>query len=94
VGGVGSVGSVGFVGFKASVCRCKRTISEANSECVLRVFHRGRCTGAADGRLGDFVVLAVIVYDLLKLLAFTEVSCDAYIGRRSSEPGANWSDKC
>jgi hypothetical protein len=59
----------------------------------MSVFSRSRCAGAADGRLGDVVMLTVIVHDLLKLLPFTEVRCVAYIDRRSSDPGAIWGDK-
>jgi hypothetical protein len=65
----------------------ERTI-RAENECVFVDFYCGRCAGAADGRLGDVVMLAVIVYDLLKLLPFTEVSSVAYIGRRSSDRDA------
>jgi hypothetical protein len=65
---------------------CKRTISEAVSECVFHCFHYDRCAGAAKGLIGDIVLLAVIVYNLLKLFALTEVSCVAYIGRGSSDP--------
>jgi hypothetical protein len=75
--------------FKAELRLCTEYNIRAKLEWVFAVCHCGRCAGAAGGRLGDVVLLIFIVYDLLKLFAFTEVSCVAYIGRRSSDPDAN-----